>query len=221
MFNEQSFNVITFKRHWRNMFKPNERVLDIGGGKGFLIEFLQGKGMNLDVTAIDINAAKMKDRINDNCVHGDMLDLPFEDESFDRVFFFSSLHHTINTKRALEEAKRVVKRGGHIAFTEPISLRLLLKNKGIANVGGEEHAFSSWHLLRTFKQLGLKVVYIRYQGFFWRFFLKIASILELNNHKKIIIFFHVLTDRIDDVITKIPGLRLLGFLIKIVVLKEE
>ena len=45
--------------------------------------------------------------------------LDFPDESFDLVFGRAILHH-LDFETAIKEVKRVLKRGGHAAFAEPL-----------------------------------------------------------------------------------------------------
>lgn len=49
-------------------------------------------------------------------VQADLMAMPFPDESFDLVFSDGVLHHTPDTRQALEAVSRKVKRGGRIAF---------------------------------------------------------------------------------------------------------
>lgn len=58
----------------------------------------------------------------------DMLALPFPDASFDAVFAFVSLHHAdadhgafVNVPKALAEVDRVLRPGGHVAYTEIVN----------------------------------------------------------------------------------------------------
>lgn len=64
-------------------------------------------------------------------VAGDVQDLPFEDESFDRVVSTCLLHHLTDVEKALSEIRRVLKRGGEFGVelpTDPGILNRLVKN---------------------------------------------------------------------------------------------
>lgn len=54
--------------------------------------------------------------------HGDMLNLPVRDESYDASYSISAIEHTNNPLRAIEELVRVTKRGGCIAFTMDVDI---------------------------------------------------------------------------------------------------
>jgi len=74
-----------------------ERVLDVGCGNGRFFEEIQDK--NITYTGIDsseelINIARKKhDGQNVQFLHGDALNLPFENNQFNAVFSFAVLHH--------------------------------------------------------------------------------------------------------------------------------
>ena len=63
-------------------------------------------------------------------VEGDAQDLPFENETFDRVFTTCLLHHVDDVLSVLIEVRRVTEIGGEIAFilpTDPGLLNQLVK----------------------------------------------------------------------------------------------
>lgn len=105
------------------------RCLDVGCGTGVLTEALDRLGWavtGLDASADQLRVAgrRLGERVE--LVHGDALDLPFADESFDAVT--ASLVHTDvdDVARLLAEMGRVLRRGGrlvhvgvHPCFTAP------------------------------------------------------------------------------------------------------
>ena len=100
----------------------NKQVLEVGCGNGRITSLLAGKSDNL--VAIDPDTVKIKEAQNKaisadfRIGSGDNLDFP--DECFDLVIFTLSLHHQ-NSKAALREAARVLKKGGEILVIEPIN----------------------------------------------------------------------------------------------------
>ena len=87
---------------------PPRRTLDVACGTGFLTRHLRGEVVGLD------QSERMLTRARDQApqatfVHGDALELPFENASFDRVFtsyFYCHLEQPERT-RFLAEARRV------------------------------------------------------------------------------------------------------------------
>src|SRR3989338_11421484 len=63
--------------------RENEKVLELGCSSGFLTKYL-GK-----VTAIDTSEGMLditrKKNPSAKCIHGDMFEMPFKDNSFDKV----------------------------------------------------------------------------------------------------------------------------------------
>lgn len=96
--------------------KDKERVLELGCSSGFLTEHL-GK-----VTAIDTSEGMLKIAHAKNpdaeCIHADMFEMPFKDNSFDKVATMRVWNHLDENdmKRAIKEARRVLKKGGYLIF---------------------------------------------------------------------------------------------------------
>jgi SAM-dependent methyltransferase len=194
--------VESFRRRSSLVAVAGERILDIGGGAGIWTTILQEEKMHLEIFVVDISRAILQERPpSDRGVVGDIEHLPFQGDSFDRAFFFASLHHVRNTRSALAEALRVIRVGGHIVLTEPISLRLLLFNKNIEPVDEAEFCFSILYLLRLLHQLGLHVCSISYHGFFKRFLPLRPSVT-----------CYRICNRLDEILNAIPILRKMGML---------
>jgi SAM-dependent methyltransferase len=105
--------------------KKFSRMLDIGAGKGRHAFFMSQLGMN--VTAVDIaqssidiiKAESDKKSITVKALIADMVDLPFEDCSFDCVLCFHCIYHTdfAGMKKAIREIERVLIPGGEAFIT--------------------------------------------------------------------------------------------------------
>ena len=102
-----------------------------GGGQGEHLRFLSGfptEYYSLDLRPV--NLSKKSEFRNVVFVQGDAERLPFEDEFFDRVFSTCLLHHVGDPLQVMNEARRVTKPGGEIAFllpTDPGFLNSLIK----------------------------------------------------------------------------------------------
>ncbi len=104
--------------------KPNDTILDIGGGPGhYSIHYAkEGHAVTLvDLSDENIRFAKKKARqygVKFTAQQGNALDLSrFPDDSFDAVFLMGPLYHLMNEEsriRAVMEAKRVLKPGGYL-----------------------------------------------------------------------------------------------------------
>ncbi len=91
-----------------------------GGGRGTVLMATSGANR---VTAFDLSEqntrttkrhAGLFDLQNVKTQFGNLLALPYEDESFDVVWCNGVLHHTVDPDLALREVTRVLKVGGHL-----------------------------------------------------------------------------------------------------------
>jgi SAM-dependent methyltransferase len=97
-----------------------KRVLEIGVGLG--TDFVRFGRSGATLTGIDLTehaVELVRRRLELEGLSGDVRvadaeKLPFEDASFDRVYSWGVLHHTPDTRRAVEEAVRVLRPGGEL-----------------------------------------------------------------------------------------------------------
>ncbi len=86
-----------------DFFTKNNKILHIAPEQEFLRKFKKMK--NLDYTSADLFSPIVD-------VKADILDLPFEDESFDVIFCNHVLEHIEDDRKAMSELYRVMKKGG-------------------------------------------------------------------------------------------------------------
>ena len=112
--------------------KDGDKVLDVGCGNGRLLELFQGK--NVDYIGVDSSEELIKIAKNKaknkypqaKFLAGDALNLPFANQSFDKVFSVAVLHHIPSEEmrlKFLSEASRVLKPQGRIILTTWYLLR--------------------------------------------------------------------------------------------------
>ena len=82
--------------------KPNEKILDLGAGTGFLNDFFE------NITSVDPSEELLKQNKNPNKIKASAEDLPFPDRSFDWVVCVTAIHH-FNLDESIKEIKRVGK----------------------------------------------------------------------------------------------------------------
>jgi ubiquinone/menaquinone biosynthesis C-methylase UbiE len=104
--------------------KPGMKILEVGCGAGITSRYI-AKEYNVNVSAIDINKKmiqKAKERSkgikNLKCQVADAQKLPFKANTFDIVFCQSVIAFVPNKQKAVNEFKRVLKKGGHMALNE-------------------------------------------------------------------------------------------------------
>jgi len=129
--------LLSFRRDvgWRRFtarqagLKPGDQVLDIATGTGDLAFELaryvgpQGRVVGLDFVEEMLVRAEAKAKgmgLASVCqfVHGNALDLPFPDESFDAASIAFGLRNVTDWERCLREMRRVVRPGGRVLVLE-------------------------------------------------------------------------------------------------------
>jgi ubiquinone/menaquinone biosynthesis C-methylase UbiE len=89
---------------------PRARTLDVACGTGFMTRHLRGDVVGLDQSPSMIEVAR-EQAPDAEFIAGDALDLPFDDDAFDRVFtsyFYCHLEED-DRRRFLAEARRVAR----------------------------------------------------------------------------------------------------------------
>lgn len=115
----------------RSGIKQGMHVLDLGCGSGAFTPFIARMvGEKGKVYALDIQEDMLKqlenklskpenrDIKNIKLIEGNAYELPFDDDSLDLVNMVTVLQEIPDRNKALQEVKRVLKRGGFLAVTE-------------------------------------------------------------------------------------------------------
>ncbi|MEB8126594.1 demethylmenaquinone methyltransferase [Staphylococcus succinus] len=127
-------NIISFEQHktWRKRVmkemnvKPGSKALDVCCGTAdWSISLSKAVGPNGEVTGVDfsenmleVGKEKTKDMDNIKLVHGDAMNLPFEDNEFDYVTIGFGLRNVPDYLATLKELNRVLKPGGMVVCLE-------------------------------------------------------------------------------------------------------
>jgi ArsR family transcriptional regulator len=135
------------------------RVLDIASGDGVMGELLASRAESIDCIDLSekvVTAGRQRvgglDHVHFH--HGDMHDLPFEDQSFDTALMLHALTYSDNPETAFREAARVLKPKGRLLCAT------LHRHRYAEQVRAYGHVNSGFRpeQLRTFAvQAGLRV----------------------------------------------------------------
>jgi len=152
----------------KRMLIPDSKVLELGCGTGYFTHELVDTGA--EITAIDISpelleeARKEFKALNVEFKVDNAYAMSFADEYFDHVVGSSVLHH-LEISEALSEIFRVLKPGGHIAFTEPNMMNpqiALQKNipyiKRRMGDSPDETAYFKWQMKRLLREAGFDLI---------------------------------------------------------------
>ena len=114
--------------------RQGECILDVGCGTGvFSMDVLScgARIVGLDISHPMLTRAAVKTAEYQFAgVVGDMVSLPFPDESFDKVFSMTAIEFVADAKQAVAELNRVVRRGGTVVLTSLNSMSPWAERRG-------------------------------------------------------------------------------------------
>lgn len=103
--------------------KDRDKILEVGCGNGYYLNLLNNLGLDLTLVGLDNDARALKDAkkiIENNKVKlflADAGNLPFDDNSFDKVILSEVIEHIENESQVLSEINRVLNPGGAMVLT--------------------------------------------------------------------------------------------------------
>jgi ubiquinone/menaquinone biosynthesis C-methylase UbiE len=123
--------------------RPEERILDAGCGTGiFTLDFLAG---GVQVVGLDTSHQMLKYAVKKATgyplfkVQGDMLHLPFKDNSFDKAVSITALEFIADAKSAVDELFRVTHPGGCVVVATLNSLSPWAARRKAKTQKGQKH----------------------------------------------------------------------------------
>ena len=107
------YRSVQFEKYSRSLkdIDLSGKTLDLGSGTGLLSKFLKKKLISIDISQ------KMLIKSNSKNVQGDMVKLPFKDNSFDTVLSFSALMNSNSPQKTINEVHRILKPKGAFIVT--------------------------------------------------------------------------------------------------------
>jgi len=105
----------------RLAIEPGSKVLDVGTGTGVFVPFILSRiGQTGSLVCLDL-AEEMLKRAQSKGFEGnieyicaDIVNTQFDDEAFDAMVCYSTFPHFQDKPKALEEIRRVLKKGGRL-----------------------------------------------------------------------------------------------------------
>lgn len=113
--------------HHDSIFEEGSLVLEAGCGVGAQTKIIAVKNPGTNFVSVDISEDSLKEAeaiikslgiVNVGFQKADIFELPFADGAFDSVIVCFVLEHLLNPIQALNELKRVTKKGGTIMVIE-------------------------------------------------------------------------------------------------------
>lgn len=183
-----------------DLINKKDKILEIGSGKGVLLNHLYKKGYNIIGNEINGSFYKEAKKLfgNDLPIHlTNENKLNFKDNSFDIVISFDVLEHIPNTDVHLQEIRRVLKPKGRYLLGTPNKLTNIpweiLQTKSFKYKKYHCSLHSYWELKKRFQKNNFKIEFIkvpimnnfllskieRKLGKIWLFLFKIININKL------------------------------------------
>ena len=161
------YNFIEWDRMWNNLDEHDERysiiknqiageevqsILDLGCGKGRYTKNLVKEYPNKKFHCVDISAKLFNSFgfISENR-EGTILNIPYEDKTFDCVFLCEALEHCIDLDNAIGEIYRVLKPNGKVIIIDKN-----IKSLGQLELADFEQWFDEKELCKKLERIGFK-----------------------------------------------------------------
>jgi ubiquinone/menaquinone biosynthesis C-methylase UbiE len=158
--------------HTSLQLKGEQKILDAGIGTGVLAKFILNQSPEVKMYGLD-SSKEMTDQINDERIIvriGDLKNIPFVDNFFDRVVLRHVLHHCVGyTCLVIEEVRRILKPEGKIIICEsiPISDDCTSDFSQIVTLKENRLVFTAenfWQMLFKFKDICAGSIILKQQS---------------------------------------------------------
>ena len=155
--------------------KRGDRILEVGGGTGFIAVELQKRGFDIEVSDGASNGLfYAREKGIQKLYQFDLFNPPFH-ETFDVICLFDVLEHLQEDKQAMEGLKKMLKPGGKIILTVPAHQWLWSRDDVLA---GHKKRYTKAELKEVFDSCGLQSILLTYFFIFILPFLFLRTIVK-------------------------------------------
>jgi len=146
------------------IFEPLDKVIDLGGGTGRIAKFLANKVQK--VTVVDASEGMIRQCLQRHpelsCIHAEAQNLPFADDSVNKIIVVDAFHHFQNQKQVVKEIKRALVDNGKVVIEEfnPVKMfgKLIVIIEKMLCLGSHFHSPTS--LMNLFLMNGFKTTIV-------------------------------------------------------------
>jgi len=155
--------------------KKGSRILEVGGGTGFIAAELIKQGFDVEVSDGASNGLAYAKKLGIKKLYQfDLFQPPFQ-ETFDVICLFDVLEHLNDDVKAMDKLKKMLKPRGQIILTVPAHQWLWSRDDALA---GHKRRYTKAQLKEVFRTCGLQPIFLRY------FFIMILPLLCLRSFIK-------------------------------------
>lgn len=142
----------------------NISMIEIGCGNGSVLQYLNGKGVNIEGGDLFLEALQFCQRRVDVPLYQlDAVNTPFADEQYDVVGLFDVVEHIDDDEAVLKEAHRICKSGGRVILTVPANRWLW---SYFDTISYHKRRYSKKELCRKLQRAGFVVEKMSFYVFF-------------------------------------------------------
>lgn len=166
----------SFLERIRNDKKP-ERILDAGCGQGQIKDFFESHGAEVDYYGIDLTVGDSSWKFKVSAV-ADLHQIPFKDNSFDKIICTTVLEHVVNPIKVVGEFNRVLRPNGRLYLMVPMAWHLHQQPH-------DHFRFTKYSLEEFAKRYDLRIERLDPIGgyfYVWRYLLGLRFISDKNHY---------------------------------------
>ena len=163
---------VVFTKTWKKIIKKmdlkiGDKVLDVGGGQGQILDEIQKEITDVDVYLLDESKNMIKKASLSNSILGKACNIPLAKDSFDHILCIDALHHFQNQKESKKEMIRILKPGGDIQILDLDKNNLLTKIVCTLEilVGEQSRFYVPGELKKYFSDRGLRTTIERLNSY--------------------------------------------------------
>lgn len=160
------------------------RVLDVGCGRGRVLDFMRERGWEVLGLEVSENAAvHAREQLKLPLVIGDFLAIDFPKERFDAVIFWHSFEHVTNPAATLRKCKDILRPGGLLVLALPNyeSLQFRWAGRNCFHLDIPRHVahFPLSTLVKSLTEMGFQVKHVNHFCFEQNWYAWVQSILNM------------------------------------------